>query len=496
MSTVIDVRLFGALELKSQHGCLVESPGEKPSLFLLLKYLLLEPLREADQEEVIQQVWKGEVLVGSAGRVRLRRLREMLEPLQPEGSESLITFQAGKYSLNPIYTLRFDIDAFLALLKEIDTYHLNDPEGLVLCQEALRLCCGPLMEYTEDTAWLTRYRAYYRHEFVRLAHDTLKRMRAQEDTELIKLVCSRTLMLAPEDEQLQRNILRFLTDYRLEEELTEHMRLLTLTGHAGWLCTDVHVPMEKPVVYNREPKDNHYVYVRLFGDVELRNEHGHIVENRSRTPLLLLKYLLIKYPQNVTIDEILQLWPVSKAGVNPESTVAVRLRRARESLRPLQLDKKKGLIHYRDGVFGLNPDYTLKRDVDDFEVLIDKLTDYAIDDPNGLQLSMEALELFRGPLLEYTKSTPWLEEYRSHYRDEFARLAADTLNRIKVLKADEALSLLTQRAVAIAPECKDLHESIIRYLLEQKHELELIRYLAQLSRSGEANWMEKFLLVC
>ena len=494
MSTLIDVRLFGALELKSQHGCLVENKENKPSLFLLLKYLLLEPKREADQEEVLRLVWSDKTMANNAVRVRLHRLREMLEPLQPEGGKSLITFRAGKYGLEPNYTLRFDTDAFLALLKKIDTYPLNDPEGLKLCQEALALFRGPLMEDTEDAIWLAGYRIYYQREFIRLGHETLKRMRAQGNTNAVKLLCTRAAVLTPEDETLQKELISFLANNQMEEELAQHMRLLEHTGKAAWLKTIAQTnPVEQAEIAPITGGEN-MVLVRLFGDVELRNEHGHIVENRSRTPLLLLKYLLIKHPKDITIDEILQLWPVSKAGVNPESTVAVRLRRAREALRPLQLDKKEGLIYYREGVFRLNPVYTLKRDIDIFEELVGKLTDYAVDNPNGLQLCMEAMELFRGPLMEYTKSSPWLEEYRCYYRNEFCRLASDALNRIRALKSDEALTLLAQRAVVIAPEYQDLHESIIRYLLEQKRELELIRYLSQLARSGKANWMEESFL--
>ena len=126
---------------------------------------------------------------------------------------------------------------------------------------------------------------------------------------------------------------------------------------------------------------------------------------------------------------------------------------------------------------------------------MNKLTDYALDDINGLQLAMEAMELFRGPLMEFTQSDPWLDAYRSYYKDKFYLLATDVLNRTKTLGTDKAIPLLLQRAAVIVPEYQDLHEAIIHYLMEQKRELETIRYLSQLSRSGNAKWMEKSLLV-
>ena len=166
MSTIIDVRLFGALELKSSYGQVLEKLGEKPQLYLLLKYLLLEPQREAEQEEILRFVWSGKQISGTAIRVRLLRLREMLEPILPERGKPLITFKAGRYGLEPEYTLRFDTDNFSNLLKRIDTYPLNDPEGLKCCQEALKLLRGPFLAYTEDATWLVKYRAFYRREFI------------------------------------------------------------------------------------------------------------------------------------------------------------------------------------------------------------------------------------------------------------------------------------------------------------------------------------------
>jgi len=495
ISTVIDVRLFGALELESEQGCLVESRGDKPRLFLLLKYLLLEPQREVDQEEVLQQVWNDRPVVGCTGRVRLRRLRETLEFLQPEGGNSLINFQAGKYSLNPDYTLRFDTDVFLSLLKQSENFSLTDPEGLKLCQDALELFRGPLLEYTKNAPWLTGYRNYYLREFIRLGREMLKRMRAMNVTEPVQPLCSQALMLVPEDETLHRDIIEFLMDNQLGKELIQHVKSLISTDKAKWLYAVQDPKLKEMTGCEELSEDPHIVHIKLFGDVELRNIYGHLIENRSRTPFLLLKYLLMNPRKEITTDEILQLWPPMSPDSNPQATVTIRLTRARSALEPLKLNKKTGLISYHKGIYKINPSYILKRDVDEFGDILSSLPSYNLNDPEGLKACMDALELFRAPLMAYTKSAPWLEEYRSRYRDEFCRLTEETLNRMKALGTDEALPLLTQRAVDVAPECQELHEPIIQYLTEQKKELEMIRYLSSLSRTGKANWIGKPLLV-
>jgi len=226
--------------------------------------------------------------------------------------------------------------------------------------------------------------------------------------------------------------------------------------------------------------------VKLFGEMELENEYGCVVEKRERQPLplLMLKYLLVNPSRNVSLEELVtRLWP-SKPGIDDEGATRVRLRRVRQFLEPLHLDGPDGLVLYSFGQFWLNPKYTLLTDEEAFLGLLQQIQDCPLEDPAGLKLCIEALGLYRGRFLEFTKKSDWLIEYRKFYHSKFCSLAYNTLDRMAALQDNLALPLLCRRTVALAPEEKELHEAIIRYLGEQKRELDLVRYISQLSGTG------------
>jgi len=245
--------------------------------------------------------------------------------------------------------------------------------------------------------------------------------------------------------------------------------------------------------YESQPRpENPAVSVRLFGYVELENEMGHFGEGGFDHPLSmeLLKYLLAQPERRVDLAELLRwIWPANKQGGEEQSAAILRLRRAREALRPLGLGGVYGLISFRDGVYSLNPAYTLQRDVDEFDVIMEQVTSCPVEDPAGLQLCVRALQLYRGPFLEHSGETKWLAPQRQRYQEAFLTLARSTLARIKQTGEHEALELLCQRAVAIAPEAEKLHRELINYLMAEKMQTLLIRHLYRLS-ACKAGWLE------
>ena len=50
---VIEVRLFGSLELENHHGIAAEPPVAEQILFRLMKHLLIEPTQESQADELI-----------------------------------------------------------------------------------------------------------------------------------------------------------------------------------------------------------------------------------------------------------------------------------------------------------------------------------------------------------------------------------------------------------------------------------------------------------
>ena len=112
-------------------------------------------------------------------------------------------------------------------------------------------------------------------------------------------------------------------------------------------------------------------------------------------------------------------------------------------------------------------------------------------DKRGIALCREALELYRGEFMEYTEEAPWLSAYRAAYSRQLSSLARDTLARTAIHADDSLTELLCRRAAALIPEDEELHRALLARLMEQRRDILLVRYAAQLSRAGDrAKWLE------
>ena len=229
-----------------------------------------------------------------------------------------------------------------------------------------------------------------------------------------------------------------------------------------------------------------FVHVKLFGALELDNQQGHIAENPSKQsfPWLLLKYLLVNRGRDVSLEELFETaWAAAKED-NTEGAARVRLRRIREALRSLGLDKENGLIRVHLGNYSLNPNYAIQTDADQLAELLVAIQECPIDDPTGLQLCNDILTLLRGRFLQYTYNAPWLDSYRSYYNSVFCNIVPNILERMAALQDYGLVALLCSRALVIAPHEEALHRTIISYLVEHKQEYELVRYISQMARTG------------
>ena len=235
------------------------------------------------------------------------------------------------------------------------------------------------------------------------------------------------------------------------------------------------------------------VRIKLFGQIELHNSKGNVVENPSRQslPWMLLKYLLVDPEREVELSELLQvgIWPASREEVDEVGAARVRLRRLRDALRPLGLDGKQGLVTFSAGKYKINPQYVLQLDTTSFLALMEGMKNLPPESADGLRLCREALELFRGPFMDGTEDEAWLKPHRDFYHQEFQTLVRATLERCALLNNSEVIPLLCRRAAAIVPWDEALQQEIIAYLVKHQRESDLMQHMTRLIRSGKADWI-------
>lgn len=277
--------------------------------------------------------------------------------------------------------------------------------------------------------------------------------------------------------------------HELEEDaVVAHLAVMTeqILLNPGYDPADDPLAVSRP---GQRPEEE--IYVSLLGQMEIRCGEARVVEELGSQPLAwgLLKYLLAEPRRSVTLEELLQqgIWPESEG--EEVGAARVRLRRAREVLEPLGLGSRRGLISFSAGYYGVNPRYPLRLDTDTFLALAEEIESLPPADHRAIALGRQALEQFKGPFLAYSQDVAWTEEHRRYYHGRFTALARELVERSRALGSDELLPLLTRRAADIVPEEEQLHRHIISYLVQRKQELELTRYIAQLDRSGRANWL-------
>lgn len=233
------------------------------------------------------------------------------------------------------------------------------------------------------------------------------------------------------------------------------------------------------------------VYIRTFGKLEIENDMGRVEESVKSSALwALLKYLLVNSTREVELTELCEtVWPGGDPD-NAESAARVRLNRLRAALNPIGLGGRNGLVIHRMLNFTLNPDCNVRTDADEFTELLAEISRTPVDDAGGLALCKQALELYRGPYLQYTDKDFWFESIQESYQKDFCSLVYNTLDRIKATGNSEVLSLLSQRVLAFGGNDLELHRAVLACIDKFSGETVKKRYITQLMRSGfVADWL-------
>lgn len=490
------VRLFGLLEVKNKFGTAHESATTSSLSWSLLKYLLVNAGRDVGQDELQANLWpdKPEANAEGASRVRVRRLREALAPLRLDGRDGFVLFRKYIYSLNLKYNLHTDAELFLDLVKQVEKSETDDPYGMELCIQALQLFRGAFLEHTAPAPWLVMYRKTYHGQLSKLAWLTLMRMKSLGDDRALELLCQRSAAIIPTDHELQQALIDYMIENKRQTELMNYVSRLSQDGNLGVSVEGFETSAKTGLPTN--VVSDFDIRVKMFGRVEVENQWGRVEEKPSWPSYswALLKYLLVNPGREVSLQELLKTaWP-DKPDINTEYAANIRLRRLREAVMPLHLEGRNGWIQFDSGMYFLNPEYTVWTDVSVFEKLMDQIRSKSVDESEGLELCVQALEVFHAPFLEHTEPAEWLATLRDQYNAQFVELARSTLSRMRALDDDRAITALCRDAAAILPEEESLHRAIIDYMVEQNRQIELMRYISHLAHynNGEGvNWLNQ-----
>ena len=151
-------------------------------------------------------------------------------------------------------------------------------------------------------------------------------------------------------------------------------------------------------------------------------------------------------------------------------------------LADLGLDSaKEGLIMYGDGQFWVNGDYRIVTDQQQIDRCYISMS--ALEGPKREELDgyIEGLACFGGSYLENSRRTPWVAEARAHYDKVYLRLLDCCMATMAEAGDYTRADVVWNSALRLKPRDLELHERLLRGLLEQKRIAEAATYYSKLA---------------
>lgn len=162
--------------------------------------------------------------------------------------------------------------------------------------------------------------------------------------------------------------------------------------------------------------------IYCFGQFEVRVGHSQLVQRRTGKGRGILQYLASRGYQRVPSDVLIEaLWP----GVGPD-TGKNRLRVAMHHLRQAFASLStavdgKDLLLYQEGCYGLNPQYSLWTDVQEFESNWETALrlEHTRQLADAVPYYLQAEGLYRGDFLEEDQLEDWTINRREELKDVY-----------------------------------------------------------------------------
>ncbi len=223
------------------------------------------------------------------------------------------------------------------------------------------------------------------------------------------------------------------------------------------------------------------MHIRMLGSFSLTWGGETIDDNgdRSRKVWLLLAYLIYHRKRPVSQEELMGLlW--HKEGGNPGGALKTTLHRVRGALDRLAPSMGHEAIYYRSGAYGWSETLNVQLDIDVFEGLIREAA--AGDEADRLRKLREAVALYGGDFLEKLSGEPWVVPVLAYYHGLYMQAV---LNLLPLLEQggflQEAVELC-EKAVELEPYHEELHQVMIRSLIELGRQDEAAKAYERFSR--------------
>jgi DNA-binding SARP family transcriptional activator len=215
------------------------------------------------------------------------------------------------------------------------------------------------------------------------------------------------------------------------------------------------------------------LYVRMLGPFEVSRGGAEVAAGAfgRRATRQLFKYLLIHRRHPVTREQAIEaLWPKSEPR-DAANLLKSRLSLLRRALQPhLGEGQPSAFLLAREGTLQIDPRSPCWIDADEFERLADR------GDPDSLA---EAIELYRGDLLEEDHYEEWTLPERDRLRDVLLRALASLASSHEAASRPEVAQAFWRRLVELDPCAEHAYQGLIRCALALGRQADALRAFEQ-----------------
>ena len=228
------------------------------------------------------------------------------------------------------------------------------------------------------------------------------------------------------------------------------------------------------------------IQIQTFHCFEIRYKDKVIntQESRSHKAWQLFAYLLYSGEKPVMQSELISvIWKDTDVSV---SVLKTTLHRLRTMLKSLDESLGSNLIQCKNGLYFLNPDYSIQCDFKDFETLFKSAADIP-DDVEKLRIYQKAFSLYQGDFLSKYTDEPWIAPISIYFHNLYLNVVCSLLDIYeKKQMYNEAITDLRQ-ASRIEKYEETIYIHLIKTLIQAEHYQDAISVYKYLSEIMQTN---------
>ncbi len=185
---------------------------------------------------------------------------------------------------------------------------------------------------------------------------------------------------------------------------------------------------------------------------------------RSKKIWELLSYLILCRNKEITQSELVDIVYSEEKSGNPINALKTLIHRVRAALDDLGVDGKN-LIIQQNGCYKWNKDYEVVLDTEEFERLIAEIQASEADKDRQLELSREAISIYKGDFLPRFAAEPWVAPINTYLHSSYLKLISYAIELLSEIGSNDEISEICQKAITIDPYEEFLYLQLIQGLI-------------------------------